>query len=105
MSLHVPKYSLFSFVSRKTKGLIPRMLERLVILRIQNNFSQMSNTLVCLKFTKSFIFAEIPYPIIFDQMSPKKSIQNFLQLFSSRPVAPTSKAVVSNCLYFNGTWE
>jgi len=37
------------FVSRKTKGLIPRMLER--------------------------------------------------------PVAPTSKAVVSNCLYFNGTWE
>jgi len=22
-----------------------------------------------------------------------------------RPVAPTSKAVVSNCLYFNGTWE
>ena len=22
-----------------------------------------------------------------------------------RPVAPTSKAVVANCLYFNGTWE
>merc|ERR550519_2040845 len=37
------------FVARKTKGLIPKMLER--------------------------------------------------------PVAPTSKAVVANCLYFNGTWE
>ena len=32
ISQNVPKYSRFSFVSSKTKGLIPRMLERLVIL-------------------------------------------------------------------------
>ena len=112
MSLHVPKYSLFSFVSRKTKGLIPRMLERLVILRLQNNYSQMRNTLDCnsqnLSNLLTFLIRSYLIKTFYKKLCKtfcKKFCKNFLQLFSSRPVAPTSKAVVSNCLYFNGTWE
>merc|ERR1712172_432607 len=56
--------------------------------------------------TSNVLFTQTGFPIeqsFIDEL--RRKTKGLIPRMLERPVAPTSKAVVSNCLYFNGTWE